>query len=217
MELISYESAAKLHSGARQPYSQYVVTEDDKLFWNIQTLTLDAYEQIIIPLLDEDVQSVYLRHKDIELSIINKTINQITYNDLRQNKYFTDGNRYLTIQFLSPTAFKSKGEYVFYPSVHFLFQSLMMKYDATSDDAELFVDDIMEYFEENIKIIRYKLRSYDFHLEGAKVPAFLGEITLKINGPQSLVNLADYLLAYGEYSGVGIKCGIGMGGYRIVR
>ena len=70
MELISYESAAKLHSGARQPYSQYVVIEDEKLLWNIQTLTLDAYEQIIIPLLDEDIQSVYLRHKDIELPIM---------------------------------------------------------------------------------------------------------------------------------------------------
>lgn len=91
----------------------------------------------------------------------------------------------------------------------------MMKYDSCSDDVDIFSDDVMEHFEKNIQIIRYKLRSYDFHLEGTKVPAFLGEITLKINGPQTLVNLADYLLKFGEYSGVGIKCSIGMGGMRV--
>lgn len=212
MELISYESATEFHNGGRQPYSQHVQIQDKCLVWNIHTLTKQAYDQIIVPMLDDSIQKIYLRHKDLELKILDKKKLSISYDQLRKDYYFTDGSRYQTIRFVTPTAFKSKGEYIFYPSVHFLFQSLMMKYDVSSDDADIFGEDVMEHFEENIKIVRYKLRSYDFHLEGTKIPAFLGEITLKMNGPQALVNLADYLLKYGEYSGVGIKCGIGMGG-----
>lgn len=216
MERISYEYATELHSGGRQPYSQFVQIKQETILWTIQTLTQQAYEQILVPMMQDKIQSIYLRHKDLELKIVDKILEQTTYDQLRKDRYFTDGSRIQTIQFLSPTAFKSQGEYIFYPSVHFLFQSLMLKYDAGSDDADLFGQDIMEHFEQNIKIVRYKLRSYSFQLEGTKIPAFLGEITIKINGAQALVNLADYLLAFGEFAGVGIKCGIGMGGYRIV-
>lgn len=215
MEQISYEFALELHNGNRQPYSQYVEFEQDRVIWNIQTLTQTAYEQIIVPMMQENVQRIYLRHKDLELGIRDKRLEQCSYDQLRKERYFTDGSRIQTIQFVSPTAFKSQGEYIFYPSVHFLFQSLMMKYDACSDDADLFGSEIMEHFEKNVKVVRYKLKSYSFQLEGTKIPSFLGEITIKINGPQALVNLADYLLAFGEYSGVGIKCGIGMGGYKL--
>lgn len=215
MEQISYEFALELHNGSRQPYSQYVELNKDRIIWNIQTLTQTAYEQIIVPMMQETVQSIYLRHKDMELAIQGKRLEQCSYDQLRKERYFTDGSRLQTIQFVSPTAFKSQGEYIFYPSVHFLFQSLMMKYDACSDDADLFGSEVMEHFEENVKVIRYKLRSYSFQLEGTRIPSFLGEITIKINGPQALVNLADYLLAFGEYAGVGIKCGIGMGGIKL--
>lgn len=216
MEQIRYESAAEFHNGGRQPYSQYIEIHPNKIIWNIQTVTKAAYEKIIVPFQSNDVRNIWIRHKDLELKIMGKKLQQCPYEQLRQDYYFAEGSRYQRIQFLSPTAFKSKGEYIFYPTVHFLFQSLMMKYDASSDDADLFGEEVMEHFEQNIKIIRYKLRSYEFHLEGTKLPAFLGEITMKMNGPQALVNLANYLVRYGEYSGVGIKCGVGMGGYRIV-
>ncbi|SES98245.1 CRISPR-associated endoribonuclease Cas6 [[Clostridium] polysaccharolyticum] len=215
MEQISYEYATELHNGGRQPYSHFVQINQEEIIWTIQTLNQRAFDQILVPMLSSQVQTIYLRHKDLELNILDKKLEQTTYDQLRKDRYFTDGSRNQKIQFLSPTAFKSQGEYIFYPSVHFLFQSLMMKYDACSDDAGLFGQDIMEHFEQNIKIVRYKLRSYSFQLEGTKIPAFLGEIDIRINGAQALVNLADYLLAFGQYSGVGIKCGIGMGGIRV--
>lgn len=215
MEQISTEYASELHNGGRQPYSQYVQDGQEEIIWTIHTLTKTAYEEILVPLLSDEVKDIYLHHKDLVLHVKEKSLEQVTYDELRKQNYFTDGSRIQTIQFVSPTAFKSQGEYVFYPSVHFLFQSLMMKYDVCSDDAELFGREIMEHFEQNIKVVRYKLRSYHFQLEGTKIPSFLGEITIKINGAQPLVNLADYLLAFGEFSGVGIKCGIGMGGYQL--
>ena len=55
-----------------------------------------------------------------------------------------------------------------------------------------------------------------FHLEGVKIASFMGSITIKIGGPQSLVNLVHLLMYFGEYSGVGIKTAIGMGKISVV-
>jgi len=216
MEIVSSDTAEALHSGGRQPYSQYVEILEDKIVWTVQTLTRQAYEQMIVPLLDEKVSSIYLRHRDREFRILDKIQKQMSYEQLRRDYYFTNCSRFVTIQFVTPTAFKSKGEYIFYPTVRLLMQSFMLKYDACSDDGELFSEEVLEHFVEHVKIVKYKLRSYEFHLEGTKVPAFLGEITLKIGGAQAFVNLAEYLVRFGEFSGVGIKCGMGMGGIRVV-
>lgn len=45
-----------------------------------------------------------------------------------------------------------------------------------------------------------------------KIPAFIGEVIINVRGPQQLSNLANMLIEFGTYSGVGIKTGMGMGG-----
>jgi len=55
-------------------------------------------------------------------------------------------------------------------------------------------------FEEYIEISGYKLRSTFFHLEGVRIPSFMGEITLNIKGPAQLVNLAHMLVFFGTYT-----------------
>ena len=53
-------------------------------------------------------------------------------------------------------------------------------------------------------------------MEGIRIPAFLGTVTLKIDGPQQMVNLIHLLLRFGEFSGVGIKCAMGMGAIELL-
>ena len=48
-------------------------------------------------------------------------------------------------------------------------------------------------------------------MEGIKIPSFVGEVTIRINGPEQMVNLANMLLKYGQYSSIGIKSAMGMG------
>jgi CRISPR/Cas system endoribonuclease Cas6 (RAMP superfamily) len=43
----------------------------------------------------------------------------------------------------------------------------------------------------------------------------MGKITLVVNGPDQLARLAGAMLSFAEYSGVGIKTALGMGGVRI--
>jgi len=212
MEYVSPEYGAALHQTGLKPYAQYIEAGKETLRWHILTMTKEAGEQIIDKVLKADLSCVHLKHKDLKLPITQKEMKTITYEELLEKEYFGTGSRYAEIKFISPAAFKSKGVYVFHPDIRLIFQSLMNKFDACCDSASIGSEEVLEHLAENIVVSRYNLRSVQFHMEGIRIPSFLGSVTLRINGPQPLVNLAQLLLAFGEYSGVGIKCAIGMGG-----
>ena len=91
----------------------------------------------------------------------------------------------------------------------------MKKYDQASTENSIFSEELLDHYSKYASIVRYRLQSATFFLEGVKVPGFKGDITIKINGPQQMINMAWMLAKFGEYSGVGIKTGIGMGAMRI--
>ena len=97
------------------------------------------------------------------------------------------------------------------PDVHFIFQSLIYKYDAFANDSSVEGEEILEHFEKYAMIQRYKLKSVRYALEGVWISAFVGEIVMHINGPEQMVNLAHMPVAFGEYAGIGIKSSLGMG------
>ena len=68
---------------------------------------------------------------------------------------------------------------------------------------------------ESSSIVQYKLRSTFFLLEGVRIPAFKGEIKIKIAGTATMAKYARLLTRFGEYSGVGIKSAIGMGALQL--
>ena len=77
--------------------------------------------------------------------------------------------------------------------------------------SSIFSEELVEEFEQYTEITDYKLRSVRFSMEGVKIPSFVGECTIRIRGPQQMVNVAHMLAHFGEFSGVGIKTGLGMG------
>ena len=192
------------------PYSQYITVNNNKLIWTLNTLNAEAKEKIADILKNKKI--IDIKHKDREYKVSSVTEKNISYKDLVKECYLKDGQRRLKITFLTPTSFKQDGKYAIFPSVRLIFQSLMMKFDKASTQMEVFGKDILETFEKHVEISMYKLRSTSFHLDGTKVPAFIGDVTIVVKGPVQLVNLANMLLTFGTYSGVGIKTGIGMGG-----
>lgn len=78
-----------------------------------------------------------------------------------------------------PTAFKRQGEFIFYSSVHFLFQSLMLKYDVFSDDADLFGQAIKRNLEERLNLVQY---DYTVILLTWRIKSafFLGKIKVRL-------------------------------------
>ncbi|MBQ5735011.1 MAG: CRISPR-associated endoribonuclease Cas6 [Lachnospiraceae bacterium] len=218
MEKIEPEYAGKLHDTAVNPYSMVFYKEGDRYIWRINTFNNEAKEKIIDVFMNPTVKDFTIKHRNNEtVKILEKTLKMITYDDLVEKYYLTDSKRYININFKTPASFKSNGKYMIYPTTRTIFQSLINKFGAYSDKISLDVNDLLENFENYSEITDYRMRSTRFHLEGVTIPSFIGEVTIKITGPQMMVNLANMLAAFGEYAGIGIKTSIGMGAVEINR
>lgn len=216
MENISEEYAGIVHQSGLHPYSQYVSSREG-LVWIIRTLNDEAYHEIIEPLLSPTFNSFELRQKELKIDIVSKSISTITYEDLMKTFKSETVDKYVKVSFESPTAFKSDSVYVFMPEIRLIFGSLMRKYSAASDTTDMTDDDTLDYIVDHASITDFKIRSSRFPLEGTKIPSFMGEVTLHFRGTDTMSRYAKMLLEFGEYSGVGIKCGMGMGAIQIVR
>ena len=212
MEKIPFEYGQKLHLSELKPYSQFILNKNSEIIWTVNTLNDDADKYIMNILLSNQFSNFYLKHKNIELTIIKKEFQTISYDTLIDTYFFENQNRIIEFQFISPTAFKSNGEYIFYPTIKAIFQSLMNKFDFFCDCAKVYTPEMINEILQHTKVIYYNLKSTKFYLEGITIPAFIGSIKIKVTGPQQMVNLL-YLLAYfGKFSGIGIKIAMGMGG-----
>ena len=216
MERIDEDAANELHSQSLNPYSQFLDIRKDGIYWIIQTLTEQAGQQIIEPLASTEFSSFHLNRMDIDISISNKEQSEILLKDLVNRFYFDMSERIFRIRFLTPTAFKSGGEYIFHPDLRLLFGSLMRKYSFTYENTGEEDTEALDSLVENTKIINYNLRSVYSEIGRVRIPAFIGTISIKSTGPQSLVNYMHFLLRFGEYSGAGIKCAMGMGAMKII-
>ena len=216
MEHINKDYAETIHQTGLHPYSMYI-SSHDSLTWIIRTINDDAYHNIIEPLLALDFKSFDLKKKEITVDITNKSITTITYEDLMKSFNSDSTDKYIKVSFESPTAFKSNEAYVFMPDIRLVFGSLMRKYSAASSDTDMTDEETLQYITDHTAIQDYKIRSTRFHLEGTRIPSYLGEVTFRFRGTDTMARYARMLLEFGEYSGVGIKCGMGMGAIRIIR
>ncbi len=215
MEQIDTEYAERLHQNTLNPYSMSVIREGNKTIWNISTLNQEAYEQIIMPLLSDSFQSFEMKKKELSIKILEKDLTTKPKNELMQDFYKGEVSKYINIEFVTPTAFKSEGHYIFYPDVRLMYNSLMNKYSAASTEVDMRDESTLEELMKHSEIVHYKLRSVPFPLEGIRVPGFVGTITIKIHGNQTLASYAKLLFSFGEFSGVGIKTAMGMGRIRL--
>lgn len=214
MEHIEEEYAETLHQSNLKPYSQCVVKQDDKRIWYIRTVTQEAYKKMIIPL--SQLNEFEIKNGQIHVNIVRRNFETRAENELLKEFYEIPANRFLNLTFQTPTAFKSDGKYVFYPDIRMIYQSLMMKYTASSEEMDMIDEDTLEQLTQNSEIVRYHLRSMSFPLEGVNIPGFVGSIRLKIKGTDTMARYARMLMKYGQYSGVGIKTAMGMGAIRLM-
>jgi len=214
MERLESGYAEKMHISGLKPYSQYIAGGSQKQ-WVVNTLTQEAYQRIICPLSEEAFTDFTIEKKNMRVKICAKELKTISKRELLDEFYSDAYDRYLNLEFLTPTSFKSGGMYVNMPDLRYIYQSLMNKYSAASEDMDMYDEETLEQLVNSSRIIRYRLRSTFFPLEGVKIPSFVGEMCIKITGAPTIAKYARLLARFGEYSGVGIKTAMGMGGLRI--
>lgn len=216
MEFVDPEYAEYLHKQRYNPYSQYLEI-GDKSYWIVKTVDKTAFDKIIMPLMSSEISSLEIKKKNIKVWIKRKELKIQEKQELMDRFYEKECSHFLNLEFLTPTSFKSDGQYVIMPDLRLIYQSLMNKYSASCTDMEMYDDEVLEELIRNSKIINYRLNSTYFQLEGVKIPSFRGKIGIKINGTDTIAKYARFLAEFGEYSGVGIKTSIGMGALKIIR
>ena len=68
---------------------------------------------------------------------------------------------------------------------------------------------------DGLRISDYALRSTGFRLKETVIPGFTGRLTIRSLLSPPLAELWSTLLSWAEYSGIGIKTTLGMGGASI--
>lgn len=210
MELLPQEYGDYLHLSQLHPYTQHLEYRGENWYWIVCALNKEAVQTILYQTLFQ-LESITIKKKSQKIEIVQRNFSEITYQELMNHFYESDSSPYIQLHFMTPTAFKQKGRYLFYPDIRCIFQSLMNKYDSAVRDEIMADEDTLEQLYESSQIIRYDLKSVSFELEGIKIPAFIGKITIKMYGTKTMTNFANILFEFGEYSGVGIKTALGMG------
>lgn len=214
MEQLTEQYATQLHQLSFNPYSlQCRLNEDRKsLIWRVATLTDEARRHILEPL--QSVESVSLRSLGYALPVVSTTTKAITVKSLTDIINTADLSK-ARVRFVTPTAFKRSGSYIFMPDVRLIFQNLLMHYCQVYEGNKEIDQETLDYIEQNVRITSYALQSQYFGhvMKGSsKIPAFVGDMTLSVKGPQTMTGLIRMLLRFGEFAGVGIKTSMGMGG-----
>uniref|UniRef100_UPI003F4B7498 CRISPR system precrRNA processing endoribonuclease RAMP protein Cas6 n=1 Tax=Brachyspira catarrhinii TaxID=2528966 RepID=UPI003F4B7498 len=211
----------KLHRLRLNPYSQYSYfdSKSNCYIWKISTLNDEAKEKIIDKMFDDDVNSFTLTYHNLKIDIISKEIvNVCSYKDI-SDRYFLSNNTIRTadIKFLTPTTYKVHGHYTIFPYLSNMFISLYDKWNYYSKDLSLKDNKLVEDIVNSVKMVQYNLKSTKFSMEGVKLDSFIGSIKLYCDGNNMLVNIYNILLDFANYSGIGAKTSLSMGGVLISR
>ncbi len=216
MKALPTKTAESLHNvDEARPFSQYVYTlPANRLEWHIGSWDVGVAEEIIKAV--NSLEQIYLEQKNLTLKVEGVEFNKES-EETYLNRFFTveEPSRRYELQFVTPSTHKSAGEYVIFPTPFLILQNILLRIQPFLTKYSLDDSEAWEQVVNNLRIVRYNLRSASYSVGGAWIKGYLGSVQLSIRGPEQLVRLAGMLLGFAEYTGIGIKTSLGMGGTRI--
>jgi CRISPR/Cas system endoribonuclease Cas6 (RAMP superfamily) len=94
-----------------------------------------------------------------------------------------------------------------------------MHFNKVAEGIDEADQDTLDYIVQHTRITSYRLNSsYFAHINASntKIPAFVGTIKLHVDNVGVLPGFVEMLLSFGEFSGIGIKTAMGMGGIDLI-
>jgi CRISPR-associated endoribonuclease Cas6 len=213
----AYSLYAALLSGlpadvAGRIHSENLVSHNAKATsWNVA-----LFDDTLLPYIEAQTK---FSLKKYNLELVADNVDKTTIAEKEFCAKYLLGNNVkhaVIIKFQTPTAFKVSGEYVNFPTPHLVMQSLLNKWNKAMPQSSLEEAEVLQELEKNVRIAKYELKSTMFAMKMVQLPAFVGVATLKLSGSEPFVRILNMLLAFGEFSGVGIKTSLGMGGVEIL-
>ncbi|PMB85058.1 CRISPR-associated endoribonuclease Cas6 [Dolosicoccus paucivorans] len=216
MEWLPPLIAQQLHETDVNPYSMSVNYCQNYFQWEINALTDEMSTIFSNILLCESLAQFELKSfNQMSCAIIERRAETLSPKELAHHFYQRPSNHLLDLTFNSPTAFKQQGQYVLFPDIRLIFQSLQNKYSSIFEEDPKDNLELLEEVENCVSIHRFNIQSSVIYVHGHGVPGFTGRVVLKLKGNDVLKSYVEMLASFGEYSGVGMKTSIGMGSIKI--
>jgi putative CRISPR-associated protein Cas6 len=217
MELVGTDYAGQLHETGLRPYSQYVYFDKDRkqYIWRLSAVTADAVNRIVRPML-EMPEKIFLKQKRGHLYIKDRTILEETfYYDLihkflRSDVFYTQAK----LKCMSTTSFKVDKQYTIFPEAFRIYRYLLRQWNQFSTFGMLDTDSILGDLEAGVFIRDYNLRMGTYGLEGVKIRGFRGQVIMQFKRNVELQRVLALLSYYSQFTGLGIKTALGMGGVK---
>lgn len=212
MERTDSAWAAEMHTQRVRPYSQYVTMKEGNPIWCIQTITDEAFEYLIYPLLS--LNRVYLKQRNFDIVLSDfRIIRQETFSNIEE-KYLLGkkGIHHINLRFVTSASCKTQGEYAVFPFPYLILKNLVTKWNAFSDSSIIDSDHVADQLDKEIQIVDYHLHMHPFSLEGRRIRAFRGNVSYGLFRNDMAARLTAILMYFASYAGTGIKTALGMGG-----
>ena len=212
LSLAPQSFAAEAHSGSMTPLSQYLEI-DGGLCWVVNLIGKRGIGSLSDKL--ESLDEIHLKHNQLEFSVAEKTLQSI--DDLETLLALGDKNSGIhSIDFRSPAAFKSGGKYVNMPSARLIVRNLIKRWNDCLPEALIEDEDGqgIDAITDGLAIESFSIKSATYNIKGNLIPSFTGSLEIKNNLSGFQRRLANSLLIFSEYSGIGIKTSLGLGGIR---
>lgn len=211
LSLLPEEYVEQLHEQRETPISQCLYKEKADTLWRISLLD-DTAVSVVSPILSS-LDSLSLAIGKIDLDKLQEKA--FSAEELIGTARAIESDRYFSLCFLSPTAFKQGGRYTVLPEKELILQSLMKKWNAAFPSYPLEDADAFQMLAEGIRISDFNLRTTRFSLKDNKIPGFIGTMSLDTHLSAPLLELWKLLISFAPYSGLGIKTALGMGGIKL--
>ncbi|GAB1476807.1 hypothetical protein MASR2M70_16430 [Bacillota bacterium] len=212
--------SGSLHEDGLNPINQHLVLPfrpgNGEIKWKVNLLGEEAIEHFSPILRSREifrVDKAYTELRVLSRSEGRRISEEELYTRYLETEEAPDKSR---LEFSSTTSFKSDGQYVLFPSAELIIKSAVIKWNAYSTQSALEDIEALKQMTDRTTIRSYSLKSGSFLLKGNRLPGFTGYVDLNIKGPEPMKKLVSLLLGFLQYSGVGIKTTLGMGGCRII-
>ena len=211
------EFGTLVHQNTVVPVSQFFVPKAGMWCWTVNLLGEDC-TRVLSPCLEGE--RAYYLDKDHACLRVEKLERHIVedVDTLFALAEKSKGNPHI-LRFQTPTAFKSQRRYVTLPSPWLLIQNLMNRWNGCITQCPIEDEDGqgLRTLAYGLVFRQFRLESQVYHLKGNGIPGFVGELTVENKLQGFHQQLADALLLFAAYSGVGIKTALGMGGIEAVQ
>lgn len=215
MELVGTDYAGQLHEVGLRPYSQYVYFDKDRkqYIWRLSAVTADAVNRIVRPML-EMPEKIFLKQKRGHLYIKDRTILEETSYEGLIHKLWSSDVFYTQakLQCMSTTSFKVDKKYTIFPEAFRIYRYLLRQWNQFSTFGMLDTDSLLENLETGVFIRDYNLRMGIYGLEGVTIRGFRGQVIMQFKRNVELQRVLALLSYYSQFTGLGIKTALGMGG-----